>query len=215
MGTSAQTPPYMPNPGTLGKVLDKIKEAATPQRFTQDFVADTLSFKGRYALAVIPFLKKIGFLSGDGSPTEIYKRFRNDAESGRAMAEAMRIGYASLFKINEGAHELADDQLRGLIVQVTGGKRDDSMTKFIVHCFKTLKMRAKFHGGSQTGALSKGATESDATRPADQDLPLKHVANGVGMNLSYTNNLNLPASTDIAVFNAIFQSLRRNLLSDE
>jgi hypothetical protein len=71
MSTNAPKPPYMPNPGTLGKVLDKIKEAATPQRFTQDFVADTLLFKGNYALAVIPFLKKIGFLSGDGSPKRL------------------------------------------------------------------------------------------------------------------------------------------------
>lgn len=32
------------------------------------------------------------------------------------------------------------------------------------------------------------------------------------MNLGYTINLNLPATSDIAVFNAIFKSLRENLL---
>ena len=109
MSIETPKPPYISNPGTLGKVLDKMKEAATPPRFTQDFVADTLGFKGNYALAVIPFLKKIGFLGTDGSPTEIYRRFRNDDESKRAMAEATRIGYASLFKINEKAHELGDE----------------------------------------------------------------------------------------------------------
>ena len=33
------------------------------------------------------------------------------------------------------------------------------------------------------------------------------------MNLSYTINLNLPATSDIAVFNAIFKSLKENVLS--
>jgi len=33
--------------------------------------------------------------------------------------------------------------------------------------------------------------------------------------LSYTINLNLPATTDIDVFNAIFKSLRENLLREQ
>ena len=37
-------------------------------------------------------------------------------------------------------------------------------------------------------------------------------ASGLGLNLSYTINLNLPATSDIAVFNAIFKSLKENLL---
>jgi hypothetical protein len=38
----------------------------------------------------------------------------------------------------------------------------------------------------------------------------------MGMNLSYTINLNLPATSDISVFNAIFKSLKENMLdSDE
>jgi hypothetical protein len=34
----------------------------------------------------------------------------------------------------------------------------------------------------------------------------------IGMNLSYTINLNLPPSTDPEVFNAIFRALREHLL---
>jgi hypothetical protein len=36
----------------------------------------------------------------------------------------------------------------------------------------------------------------------------------LGMNLGYTINLNLPATTDVAVFNAIFKSLKEHLLKD-
>jgi hypothetical protein len=37
----------------------------------------------------------------------------------------------------------------------------------------------------------------------------------VGLNLSYTINLNLPPTSDIAVFNAIFKSLKENLLRND
>ncbi|HEY4362800.1 MAG TPA: DUF5343 domain-containing protein [Bryobacteraceae bacterium] len=214
MSPDAPKPPYVANPGTLAKVLDKIKEAATPPRFTQDFVADTLGFKGNYALAVIPFLKRIGFLHTDGSPTDIYKRFRNDGESGRAMAEAIRIGYAALFRINERAEGLGDEAFRGLIVQVTGGKKDDSATKHIYACFKVLKARALFHDGALTPVQLEPSVDRGSTT-AKEKPTLGGLPPGVGMNLSYTINLNLPASTDVAVFNAIFQSLRKNLLRDE
>lgn len=214
MSTETPKPPYISNPGTLAKVLDQIKEAATPQRFTQDFVSETLGFKGGYALAVIPYLKRIGFLASDGSPTETYKRFRNDGESGFAVGEAMRLGYASLFSKNEKAQELGPEQLKGLIVQVTGGKKDDSTTKFIFQCFNILKGRAVFESPVPARILKEAKAETASQGPVPQ---MQHREEGgrIGMNLSYTINLNLPASTDIAVFNAIFQSLRRNLLRDE
>jgi hypothetical protein len=37
----------------------------------------------------------------------------------------------------------------------------------------------------------------------------------MGLSLSYTINLNLPATSDAAVFNAIFKSLKEHLLREE
>jgi hypothetical protein len=41
---------------------------------------------------------------------------------------------------------------------------------------------------------------------------VRQVNNGGGFNLSYTINLNLPETADVEVFNAIFRSLKENLL---
>ncbi|WP_425442858.1 DUF5343 domain-containing protein [Sphingomonas spermidinifaciens] len=35
------------------------------------------------------FLKKIGFTNLDGTPSDIYKQFRNPAKSGKAVASAI------------------------------------------------------------------------------------------------------------------------------
>jgi len=38
--------PYVAQPGTVIKILQKIKEAKTPERFTQDFLKTKLGLKG-------------------------------------------------------------------------------------------------------------------------------------------------------------------------
>jgi len=90
-------PPYMNSTGLVSQILNKIKTAQTPPIFSQDFLKTVLGFSSGSAMAFIPLLKKIGFLGSDGSPTEIYKRFRNAQESKYAMAEAIKIGYKDLF----------------------------------------------------------------------------------------------------------------------
>jgi hypothetical protein len=39
-------PPYMNAYGSVPKILDKIKSAQTPERFTQDFLSTKLGFSG-------------------------------------------------------------------------------------------------------------------------------------------------------------------------
>jgi hypothetical protein len=68
--------PYLSSPGTLKSGLERIRSAATPDRVTQDFITTKLQVKGGGGFALLPYLKKIGFVAPDGSPTDLYKRFR-------------------------------------------------------------------------------------------------------------------------------------------
>src|SRR5229473_1196023 len=58
--------------------------------------------------------------------TDLYKRFRNPSESGRAVAEAIRKGYQAMFALNEKAHMLQREALDGLIAQITGLEKDST-----------------------------------------------------------------------------------------
>jgi hypothetical protein len=205
----AVNPPYTLQVGTFTKLLDKIKTAATPERFTQDFLASKLGMRGGTANSMIPLLKKVGFLSSDGTPTEMYRRFRNPSQSSRAAADALRHGYKTLFEMNESAHELDDKELRGLVVQATGLEQDARVVGAITGTFKALKKYAE-SGGEEAPHEEKSSQEIVATG-ADH-APKTGGERGVGMNLSYTINLNLPATSDVKVFDAIFRSLREHLL---
>ena len=197
--------PYVPTYGVITKALDKIKTAPAPERFTQDFLATKLGLKGGSAKPVIPYLKRIGFLGTDGAPTDRYKRFRNAANAGAAAAEALKQGYKVLYERNEYAHELNDKDLKGLIVEATGLEPESGTLRAIFGSFKALKAAAKFDAAEQGAAEEAAEAAEPAPAGAELAAPLK-------MGLSYTINLNLPATSDIAVFNAIFKSLRDHLL---
>ena len=69
--------PYISTPGNIEKALLAIKSAATPPTVSQDFVKTILKILGGPGNQVTSYLRKIGFTNDDGSPSEIYKKFRN------------------------------------------------------------------------------------------------------------------------------------------
>jgi hypothetical protein len=200
--------PYVVQPGIIPKILEKVKQAQTPERFTVDFLQTKLGFRGGNYRQFIPIAKKLGFLGSDGKPTELYRRFRNPDQSGSAMASGLRNAYPELFERNEYVNDLGKDQLKGLVVEVTGLDSKDRVVALTCQTFEVLKKLAVFDG-------SEGASDTEeSAEPETDSLPQTepHHNRGLGLNLAYTINLVLPKTDDPAVFNAIFKALRENLL---
>jgi len=207
--------PYAQRTSTLINMLDKIKTASVPEKFSPDFVSEKLLMKGGSARSIVPFIKKMGLVTTDGSPTERYKEFRNSAKSGAAIAAAMRELYDPLFEMNEYVHETDPTTLKGLIVQATGAEQDSTPVSKTLSTFQALRKIADFEPASEL--TDDNAEGNVSTAPVA--LPQVHHQssnNGgrQGINLSYTINLNLPATTDIEVFNAIFKSLKQHLIQE-
>lgn len=209
--------PYALTVGRIAPLLQKIQEAQTPPRFTQDFLDTKLGMKGGSATPLIPLLKRIGFLENDGSPTDLYRKYRNPDTAGGALAQGLKKGYAELFSRNEYANELSRDKLVNLIVEITGKEKDDRVVAAIVSTFWTLKEKANFDRALPID--DKNKTDDDGSKsvvlpekPKIGEVQNAVRENRVGLNLAYTINLNLPETDDINVFNAIFKSLKENML---
>jgi len=208
--------PYMVSTGLISKILQKIVEARRPDRFTQDFLETKLGFSGGSAMAMIPFLKRLGFLASDGSPTELYDRFRNSETQGEAMAQAVKFGFKELYDANEYAHDLSSEKLAALITQLTGAEKDARTTQCTVTTFANLKKFADFDKKRAEQVVSINVKSKDDELTSQRHPPLQmQNASNVDLKLSYTINLNLPESTNPDVFNAIFRSLKENLLSEK
>lgn len=204
---ASNNPPYMTTPGTITKVLEKIKTASQPDRFTQDYLKDVLGFSGGNPKSFIPYAKRIGLLSSNGEPTELYSQFRNPRTSGAAIAQAVKIGYHDLFMSNEAAHKLNRQELTGLVMQVTGLGKDSSTLKQIVASFDALVKFANFDEKVADVEAKPAAHEADKAEELNSD-------NKIRLGLSYTFNLVLPKTADEVYFNALFRSLKQNLIRD-
>jgi hypothetical protein len=201
--------PYVTATGNVERALFGIKAAATPPKVTQDFVKTILKIPGGSGDQMTSLLRKVGFVNADGTPSEIYTRFRNNSSSGAAAANSLRYGYAPLFKRNEYWPAMDDDQLRGLIIEETGQDADGSVVTLILNTIKAFKKYANFEEKED----DKPPIQNPLASPAFPVIPSSHSQEQtIGLRLGYTINLNLPATSDIAVFNAIFKSLKDNLL---
>jgi hypothetical protein len=89
-----------------------------------------------------------------------------------------------------------------LIVEITGLDSKNKVVQLICQTFETIKKLANFEV-----KLSKKEEEEEKGGTGGLDETKEF-----GLNLSYTINLVLPKTDDPAVFNAIFRSLRDNLL---
>lgn len=205
---AAHNIPYMAVPGTLVRILEKIKVAGTPVTFNGDFLANTLGFKGGNYKTFIPWAKKIGFINGDGTPTQLYKQFRNPSSSKESLGQALRKGYSEIFAKDETCYRLDKPKIKGLFMEATGEPHDSKVLELMVNSFWNSKELATFEAGDVAG----GSFEKEAEQ-VSEDVE-KASAGNIKLGLNYTINLVLPKSDDPAIYNAIFKSLRENLLKE-
>jgi hypothetical protein len=192
--------------GAIPKLFAGIKSAAVPPKVSQNFLESVLDLKSSSHRALLPLLKKLGFIDSSNVPTQAYKDFREDALSGSTMAERLREAYRPLFNANEYAQKMSKTDLQAKFRNLSGAAENDAIIPTVTSTFLELSKLAKWEGGApprrepEAGASGSGGGSTQKEEPPE------------GFRLSYTINLNLPATTEIEVFNAIFKSLRENLL---
>ena len=205
----AEYPPYVNAYNGIPKLFEKIKAAAVPAKFTVDFMTSMLDLKSSSYRAMIPLLKRLGFIDPANAPTQAYKDFREDSLSGKVMAERLREAYKTLFTANEYAWKLTKPDLVSKLRSLTGAAEDNANIPYVAGTFLELSKLAKWEGGSSKHK-KEGSEPADGLGGTERERGREELEGG--LRLSYTINLNLPATTEIEVFNAIFKSLRENLL---
>jgi hypothetical protein len=203
----------------VSKAFTALQLAATPDRVSQDFVKTLLQIPGSSGDQMTSFLRRLGFASGEGVPTELYRQYRNPETAPRAMAQAIRETYTDLAKRNEFFFKLSDEKLKGLIAEVTGEAAESRPLSLMFSTLKNLISLADFDSAKVEKLDAQQRQESNL-RSEPIVEPMKQYGrqplgdDRIKMNLGYTINLNLPATTDIEVFNAIFKSLKEHLLNE-
>ncbi len=197
--------PYMMSNNKISMIIESLQAAAKPSKFTLDFLRN-MGYTSTNDRGIIPLFKKLGFLTDDSIPTVYYDQLRDKTTYKKILAARIRELYAELFTINVEIYKDNEANIKGAISRVTGG--DEESVKRVYSTFKALCNIADF---SQTptgeNPVEVPVKEQNPEPPPDRVQPKK-----VGTEFHYNIQIHLPATTDISVYNAIFKSLKDNLL---
>ncbi len=201
--------PYMVANGKISQILDKLRKAAEPSKFTHSFLTQ-LGFASTNDRAIVPLLKKLQFLTEDSTPTAKYKDLRDPTRFRSVLGEQIKELYGDLYAINTKIHEANEDEIKGAISRVTG-KDETSVTRFYA-TYKTLTDIAEFDEPItpvKQVVESKPETQEPEKKKAEVKMPTHTIG---APDFHYNIQIHLPATTDIAVYNAIFKSIKENLM---
>lgn len=196
--------PYMISNNKIGSIISKIQTAARPAKFTQEFLKN-LSFTSTNDRAFIPLFKKLGFLLEDGTPSTLYDQLKDATSTSTVLGAQIKSLYEELYAINTEIHKAPDAEIKGAISRVTG--KDADGVNRIYNTFKALCGLATFDEAPSTATVEV----KENTQPQTENT-IAPVVTPRKNEFHYNIQIHLPATNDISVYNAIFKSLKDNLL---
>ena len=203
---------YLSQVKNLSQILRAIRQAQPPERFTHKFLAG-LDFKSTNDRGIIGVLKALGFTDESGVPKQPYFDYMDDERHKVVLADGIRRAYAELFQLNNKANERDVAWVKNKLKMLTQGAKSDAVLPKMAATFIALCKEADFTNPA-IAKESKG--EAPVEIPSSPESAPDHQPQGHGKQhrfaLAYNIHIELPAVRDQAVYDAIFKSLRDNLL---
>ncbi len=204
-----ETYPYMVANNKISFILEQIKVAEKPKKFTNELLKQ-MGFASSNDRAIIPLLKRLNILNDDGAPTEYYDRLKDRQDHPFVIGERLIELYKDIYAINTEMHTQSEDTIKGAMARVTG-KDEKTVTRYFA-TYKALVGLAKFGASPK---ISPPPTTEEKTKKGGgtNEKTQKPITPEEAKALSFHHNIeiHLPATTDISVYSAIFKSLRENL----
>lgn len=207
----AITEAYFTSSKNVKDIFTAITNAQAPEKFTQKFLYD-LGFTAVSDRPFIQVLKALGFLDESGAPKQRYYDYLDEENSKTVLAQGIREAYGDLFTVNQKANEMTGEKVKGKLKSLLQGKKGEAVLTKMATTFTTLCSLADF--GSIPKTLEK-KSKPDVVKNPESETP-KGLADkkysGEGISLKYSINIELPTTRDQLVYDAIFRSIKENLL---
>lgn len=215
--------PYSTATGTIPKILAKIQTVGQPSKVDKTWMS-SIGFTKTSEQRMVAILKFIGFADKDGTPTDLWTRFRSNKTGKKVLGTAIQNAYADLYQIYPNAHEIDKDELNHFFTtKTTAGSLALSHT---VNTFRNLAEFAEFTNEPISTPAPKKQEQPDKPAPKAKakiekevqgdfsnqlSRQFKESKNGLTINLNI--QLTVPETNDEKVYDKFFQSLKKHLLS--
>ena len=205
--------PYTPAIGVFRRALEGIIESERPPNFNRDFMSTVLGVSGGAANPIVPIFKKVGLVSESGVPTDTYADFQTASGRANSALQALRQGFAEVFKRNQYAHKADREKVVDIIRQITGLPKSDPIIGYIYNTFNAFQVYAKEAVDSRQAVAEVLDPDPNGFDPRTyQPIRQNALSTSPELGISYHINIVLPETSNIDVLNAIFRSLKDNLL---
>ena len=111
--------------------------------------------------------------------------------------------------------QLSLDEVKGKLKTLTQGQKSDNIINLMANTFKALCELADWSvltGTSPQETYTTPATSSTDDLYVSQEKTGQEISKPSKMNLHYNIQIHLPETTNMAVYDAIFQSLKKHLM---
>lgn len=207
----AITNSYLTSTKNLESIINSVINAKAPERFTNKFLED-LGYKSSNDRLIIGMFKALGLLDDNGQPLQRYYEFLDQTQTGRIIAIGLEEAYEDLFNLRKDAQNLTNDEVKNKLKTITQGQKSDKILSLMAMTFRAFCELADWDAVTitepkniETPSISTKIDNSEKTQS-------KNNVSKTDMNLHYNIQIHLPETTNMAVYDAIFQSLKKHLL---
>ncbi len=199
--------PYTKVAGKMKDLLERVGSFGRPEKVTHQWLA-SVGYKSSNDRSMIPVFKHIGLIDQAGTPTGLWSAFRRqNAQDKAQIADAVRKAYADLFNVYPDADRKDAEALRDYVRANTNlGVGAQTM------CVQTFQALTKFGDFS---AAPTGIAKETAATPGSKTGISRQVSSSTpgDLSLNITLQLELPATAEADVYDKLFASMRKHLLS--
>lgn len=207
----ALTNSYLTSTKNLESIINSVINAKAPDRFTNKFLED-LGYKSSNDRLVVGMFKALGLLDDNGQPLQRYYEFLDQTQTGKILAIGIEEAYGDLFNLRKDAQNMSNDEVKNKLKTLTQGQKSDKVIGLMAMTFRAFcdladwSEATEIQGSSENTAVQNERNDFAGFEKRGSKVPK------TDMNLHYNIQIHLPETTNMAVYDAIFQSLKKHLL---
>ena len=214
----ALTTSYLTSVKYFEGIMNSILGARAPERFSNNFL-EVLGYKSSNDRLILGVLKSLGLLNDTGEPTQRYYDFLDQTQSKKVIATGIQEAYEDLFNLKRDAQNMSQEEVKNKLKTLTQGSKGDKVIDSMARTFKTLCDYADWSEipiNSQVNSTSASKNNDISEKPdyvvqnSPKSVESKPISNQLG--LHYNIQIHLPETTNMAVYDAIFQSIKKHLM---
>ena len=202
---------YLITTKNLSSIINSMVSAKAPERFTNKFLED-LGFKSSNDRLYVGLFKSLGLIDESGQPTPRYYEFIDQTQTANVLAIAIEEAYEDLFNLKKDAQNMTTDEVKNKLKTLTQGQKSDTVLGNMASTFKALCALADWNKHTENEKKESEEKNIQYDSPRKESPICSQNKQSADFNLHYNIQIHLPETTNMAVYDAIFQSLKKHLL---